>query len=83
MNQNTIEILSNVILKFRCSHWLDSSNNELRIFKKGIYKIFSKKTFKGDYYYCIESPNYKASNYYMVKEQDLLPYIKDANYEIY
>ena len=82
MNQNIIKIPKNTSLNFRCTKWDDTSKNEIRYFD-GEYKIFGQGIFNDVEYYYIEREKYTTDNYFMVKKQDLLPYLKEENYEIY
>lgn len=82
MNQNTIKIFEDILLNFRCIEWDDTLKDQIRYFG-GEYKIFGQGIFNDVEYYYIEREKYTNDNYFMVKKQDLLPYLKKGSYEIY
>jgi len=83
MSQNIIKIPEGTGLSFRCTGWDDTSKDEIRDFNEKEYKIFGEGIFKDEEYYYIDVFGYSGVNYFMVKKQDLLPYLKEESYEIY
>lgn len=83
MSQNIIEIPSGTILEYRCEHWKSNLYEEKYFQEMVNFKVFGEIIYEGENHYLVERIDYEGEMPYMIKKQDLLPYLKEENYEIY